>query len=169
MHLSQYTSISWLTRFLPTLSLHCSPYFTIASMELLVSVCQFICRWPSNSTTLFTREMPVGSPPHSSKRTNKFSFGLSQDRGRWYLTKCKLFCSVAMNTWKLHNITRSCSKKDYSPSLRRLSTVTGADTLVMVTSVITTATRTTSFIGRPVTTDTVSIDPRETFLHSTHI
>lgn len=54
-------------------------------------ICQFIrvgCH--SNiseqtlSISLLTREMPFGSPPHSSKTTNKFPVGYNHDRGMWY-------------------------------------------------------------------------------------
>lgn len=37
------------------------------------------------SISLWTREIPFGSPPHSSKTTNKFPVGYNHERGMWYL------------------------------------------------------------------------------------
>jgi hypothetical protein len=34
---------------------------------------------------LLPKEIPLGSPPHSSNTTIKFPFGYSQERGTWYL------------------------------------------------------------------------------------
>lgn len=37
------------------------------------------------STSLLTKNIPFGSPPHSSNTTNKLPVGFSHDRGTWYL------------------------------------------------------------------------------------
>ena len=34
---------------------------------------------------LLTREIPLGSPPHSSSTTIRFADGFSHERGTWYL------------------------------------------------------------------------------------
>lgn len=39
------------------------------------------------STSLLTRWIPFGSPPHSSNTTNRFPVGFNQERGTWYLIK----------------------------------------------------------------------------------
>lgn len=55
-------------------------------------ICQFIrfgCHSNISAQTLsislLTRDIPFGSPPHSSKTTNKFPVGYNHERGMWYL------------------------------------------------------------------------------------
>lgn len=74
------------------------------------SICQFsMLVWNSKTsaqivdTDLFPREILVGSPPISSKTTNKFLVGFNQDLGTWYL---QIYIAICIYIWAKSSPTK---------------------------------------------------------------
>jgi hypothetical protein len=64
------------------------------------------------AVVLLTKEIPVGSPPHSSNTAKRFPLGLSHERGTWYL---RLIASSRLH--KLDKQSKLDSPKASLPSL----------------------------------------------------
>lgn len=50
---------------------------------------------------LLTKEIPLGSPPHSSNTTNRFPFDFSHERGTWYLGLTITLLEICLNSLML--------------------------------------------------------------------
>jgi hypothetical protein len=62
---------------------------------------------------LFTREIPLGSPPHSSSTMTRLLVGFSHERGTWYL-KTKIKFKPLIQIWTQEEEE---FRQFYSPSL----------------------------------------------------
>lgn len=116
-------------------------------------------------TDLFTREIFVGSPPSSSKRTNRFCVGFSQDLGTWYLQQ---YISMVRLRMYWYYIMVSSQSNERLPSLRWLATANLTLWRAESSSIAAFVTI-SSGVCSPVSSNALAIDPNLTFAHTAHV
>lgn len=114
---------------------------------------------------LLTKEILVGSPPHSSNTTNRLPLGFSQERGTWYLIFPALVMLLARKSCNSFKQAQNCSL----PSLRGLVAISLAFFLRECACIVTVPTATFCYVCRPVSAYALPIYPYLAFAHAHHV